>query len=80
MDKLCGGVYGQMQLGEQLKYFFVVNRIRESRQHGAKGNRLVSLWEIPNILHVIIFLDMLARAGNGHAVEHLEEVEIQLLQ
>ena len=80
MDEFRRRVYGQVQLGEQLEYFLVVDGIRECGQHGTEGDGLVSSGKIPNIRHIVVFLYMLARASDGHAVQNFKEIEVQPFQ
>ena len=38
------------------------------------------MWELANILRIVILDDMLSAAGNGHRVKDGEEVEAQTFQ
>ena len=44
------------------------------------GQRLSALREFADILRVVEGLDMLARPGDRHGVEQLEEIEVESLE
>ena len=74
----CRCIDRQLQFGKKFKNFFVVDSILKCGQFWTQGNRFISSWEITNIGHIIVSLNMLSRPGNRYTVQHLKEIEIQL--
>ena len=67
----------QGELHQLLINFIIVNGIAQIRQIGIDRDRLQALRKFSNLVGVIVFFDVLPRAGNGHTVQKLKEIKIK---
>ena len=67
----------KVKLSKLFKNLIVANGVLQVRQVRPVGFRFQPFREFTYIGSIIIFFDMLARTGNGHAVQHFKEVEVQ---
>ncbi len=74
----CRGVYCQMQISQNIKYILAVDGSAQHHKTRSQGDRLFPLRETPDIRCIVAGLYMPAGSGDGHAVKHLQEIEIQL--
>ena len=70
-----GGIDAQVELGEQLVYFIVVDGSILLGKRRTDGDRFQTCRKVSNCGSIIIFLNVLSGAGDGDAVEQFEEVE-----
>ena len=70
----------QIQRHEQCIDVIVVDGIAQVGQTGAQRDRRESLRELANVRSVVVFFNVLAGAGDGHAVQQLEEIKVQCPQ
>ena len=69
------GIDAQVELGEQLVYFIVVDGSVLLGKRRADGNRFQACWKVSNRGCIVVFLNVFPGAGDGDAVEQFEEVE-----
>ena len=83
-DEVGGRVDIEIQRHELLEDFVVGDgavraiEIGVLGQAGAEGDGFQPLREAPDLLRAVIPLDVLAGAGDGHAVQHLKKVKVQI--
>ena len=77
LDIDCRRVNGQAQLFKTLEYLPVVDCFLQVCQLWTQGYGFVSGRECADIRSIVVGLDMLSGPGNGHAVQHLEEIKVK---
>ena len=68
---------GQIQRHEQCIDVIVIDSIAQIGQAGAQRDRRKPLRELTDVRSVIVFFNVLARTGDGHAIQQLEEIKVQ---
>ena len=67
----------QIQLHQNPVDFLIVDGVVQIRQMGSQRNRLQPFRELADVGRVVVFLNVLAGPGDGHAVQQLKEIIIQ---
>ena len=70
----------QIQLCQLFKDFVVADGIFQIRQVRTVRDRHKPLREFSDRRCIIVFFDVLSGAGNGYAVQHFKEIEVQHFQ
>ena len=76
-NKVAGRIDGEVKHHQDFIDVVVIDRTAQIGQVWTQGDGLQPLRKFANLRCGIILFDMLAAAGDGHAVQHFEEVEIQ---
>src|SRR5690606_13221792 len=70
----------QVEQRELFEDFVEAQHVIALRERAMERDRLATLGKLADVRRVVEGLDVLARARDGHAVEQLEEVEVQRVQ
>ena len=79
-DVVSRGVDGQVEGDQQPIDLVIVDGVPQVCQTGAQGDGLEPLRKFADVGGIVILLNVPAGAGDGHAVQHFEEIKVQHIE